>query len=115
MRFGTDKEFLVAESSAGKAIVIIQGEEKARYNAGYNNFAYEAPTVKGEEEVSDGALDNPYPSEQEVEQEAKDDNTGNVVLKQFSNVLLSADTESQRLATDAALEGGIECETKKST
>ena len=105
LRFGTDKEFLVAESSAGKAIVIIQGEEKARYNAGYNNFAYEAPTVKGEEEVSDGALDNPYPSEQEVEQEAKDDNTGNVVLKQFSNVLLSADTESQRLATDAALEG----------
>ena len=105
LRFGTNKEFLVAESSAGKAIVIIQGEEKARYNAGYNNFAYEAPTVKGEEEVSDGALDNPYPSEQEVEQEAKDDNTGNVVLKQFSNVLLSADTESQRLATDAALEG----------
>lgn len=105
LRFGTDKEFLVAESSAGKAIVIIQGEEKARYNAGYNNFAYEAPTVKGEEEVSDGALDNPYPSEQEVEQEANDDNTGNVVLKQFSNVLLSADTESQRLATDAALEG----------
>ena len=41
----------------------------------------------------------------EVEQESKDDNTGNVVLKQFSNVLLSADTESQRLATDAALEG----------
>ena len=105
LRFGTDKEFLVAESSAGKAIVIIQGEEKARYNAGYNNFAYEAPTVKGEEEVSDGSLDNPYPSEQEVEQESKDDNTGNVVLKQFSNVLLSADTESQRLATDAALEG----------
>ena len=105
LRLGTDKEFLVAESPAGKAIVIIQGEEKARYNAGYNNFAYEAPTVKGEEEVSDGALDNPYPSEQEVEQEAKDDNTGNVVLKQFSNVLLSADTESQRLATDAALEG----------
>lgn len=105
LRFGTDKEFLVAESSAGKAIVIIQGEEKARYNAGYNNFAYEAPMMKGEEEVSDGALDNPYPSEQEVEQESKDDNTGNVVLKQFSNVLLSADTESQRLATDAALEG----------
>ena len=105
LRLGTDKEFLVAESPAGKAIVIIQGEEKARYNAGYNNFAYEAPTVKGEEEVSDGALDNPYPSEKEVEQEAKDDNTGNVVLKQFSNVLLSADTESQRLATDAALEG----------
>ena len=105
LRLGTDKEFLVAESSAGKAIVIIQGEEKARYNAGYNNFAYEAPTVKGEEEVSDGALDNPYPSEQEVELESKDDNTGNVVLKQFSNVLLSADTESQRLATDAALEG----------
>ena len=69
---GTDKEFLVAESSAGKAIVIIQGEEKARYNAGYNNFAYEAPTVKGEEEVSDGALDNPYPSEKEVEQEANE-------------------------------------------
>ena len=105
LRFGTDKEVLVAESPAGKAIVIIQGEEKARYNAGYNNFAYEAPTVKGEEEVSDGSLDNPYPSEQEVEQESKDDNTGNVVLKQFSNVLLSADTESQRLATDAALEG----------
>ena len=105
LRLGTDKEFLVAESPAGKAIVIIQGEEKARYNAGYNNFSYEAPTVKGKEEVSDGALDNPYPSEQEVEQEAKDDNTGNVVLKQFSNVLLSADTESQRLATDAALEG----------
>ena len=40
-----------------------------------------------------------------MEQESKDDNTGNVVLKQFSNVLLSADTESQRLATDAALEG----------
>ena len=72
LRFGTNKEFLVAESSAGKAIVIIQGEEKARYNAGYNNFAYEAPTVKGEEEVSDGALDNPYPSEQEVEQEANE-------------------------------------------
>ena len=53
LRFGTDKEVLVAESPAGKAIVIIQGEEKARYNAGYNNFAYEAPTVKGEEEVSD--------------------------------------------------------------
>ena len=105
LRLGTDKEFLVAESPAGKAIVIIQGEEKARYNAGYNNFSYEAPTVKGKEEVSDGALDNPYPSEKEVEQEAKDDNTGNVVLKQFSNVLLSADTESQRLATDAALEG----------
>jgi len=118
LRFGTDKEFLVAESPAGKAIVIIQDEEKARYNAGYNNFAYEAPTVKGEEEVSDGALDNPYPSEKEVEgfsnlirnifdtiEESKDDNTGNVVLKQFSNVLLSADTESQRLATDAALEG----------
>ena len=105
LRLGTDKEFLVAESPAGKAIVIIQGEEKARYNAGYNNFAYEAPMMKGEEEVSDGALDNPYPSEQEVEQEANDDNTGNVVLKQFSNVLLSADTESQRLATDAALEG----------
>lgn len=105
LRLGTDKEFLVAESPAGKAIVIIQGEEKARYNAGYNNFSYEAPTVKGKEEVSDGALDNPYPSEKEVEQESKDDNTGNVVLKQFSNVLLSADTESQRLATDAALEG----------
>lgn len=72
LRLGTDKEFLVAESPAGKAIVIIQGEEKARYNAGYNNFAYEAPTVKGEEEVSDGALDNPYPSEQEVEQEANE-------------------------------------------
>ena len=100
LRLGTDKEFLVAESPAGKAIVIIQGEEKARYNAGYNNFAYEAPMVKGEEEVSDGALDNPYPSAKEV-----DENTGNVVLKQFSDVLLSADTESQRLATDAALEG----------
>ena len=100
LRFGTDKEFLVAESPAGKAIVIIQGEEKARYNAGYNNFAYEAPTVKGEEEVSDGALDNPYPSAKEV-----DENTGNVVLKQFSDVHLSANTESQRLATDAALEG----------
>ena len=72
LRFGTDKEVLVAESPAGKAIVIIQGEEKARYNAGYNNFAYEAPTVKGEEEVSDGALDNPYPSAKEVEQEAKE-------------------------------------------
>ena len=72
LRLGTDKEFLVAESPAGKAIVIIQGEEKARYNAGYNNFAYEAPTVKGEEEVSDGALDNPYPSEKEVEQEANE-------------------------------------------
>ena len=72
LRIGTDKEFLVAESPAGKAIVIIQGEEKARYNAGYNNFAYEAPTVKGEEEVSDGALDNPYPSEKEVEQEANE-------------------------------------------
>lgn len=100
LRFGTDKEFLVAESPAGKAIVIIQGEEKARYNAGYNNFSYEAPMVKGEEEVSDGALDNPYPSAKEV-----DENTGNVVLKQFSDVLLSANTESQRLATDAALEG----------
>ena len=100
LRFGTDKEVLVAESPAGKAIVIIQGEEKARYNAGYNNFAYEAPTVKGEEEVSDGALDNPYPSAKEV-----DENTGNVVLKQFSDVHLSANTESQRLATDAALEG----------
>ena len=105
LRLGTDKEFLVAESPAGKAIVIIQGEEKARYNAGYNNFAYEAPTVKGEEEVSDGALDNPYPSEKEVKQESKDDNTGNVILKQLSDVHLSADTESQRLATDAALEG----------
>ena len=104
LRLGTDKEFLVAESPAGKAIVIIQGEEKARYNAGYNNFAYEAPTVKGEE-VSDGALDNPYPSEKEVKQESKDDNTGNVILKQLSDVHLSADTESQRLATDAALEG----------
>ena len=72
LRLGTDKEFLVAESPAGKAIVIIQGEEKARYNAGYNNFAYEAPTVKGKEEVSDGALDNPYPSEKEVEQEANE-------------------------------------------
>ena len=72
LRLGTDKEFLVAESPAGKAIVIIQGEEKARYNAGYNNFAYEAPMMKGEEEVSDGALDNPYPSEQEVEQEANE-------------------------------------------
>lgn len=100
LRFGTDKEVLVAESPAGKAIVIIQGEEKARYNAGYNNFAYEAPTVKGEEEVSDGALDNPYPSAKEV-----DENTGNVILKQFSDVHLSANTESQRLATDAALEG----------
>ncbi len=100
LRFGTDKEVLVAESPAGKAIVIIQGEEKARYNAGYNNFAYEAPMVKGEEEVSDGALDNPYPSAKEV-----DENTGNVVLKQFSDVHLSANTESQRLATDAALEG----------
>lgn len=100
LRFGTDKEVLVAESPAGKAIVIIQGEEKARYNAGYNNFAYEAPTVKGEEGVSDGALDNPYPSAKEV-----DENTGNVVLKQFSDVHLSANTESQRLATDAALEG----------
>jgi len=105
LRLGTDKEFLVAESPAGKAIVIIQGEEKARYNAGYNNFAYEAPTVKGEEEVSEGALDNSYPSAKEVEQEAKDDNTGNVILKQLSDVHLSADTESQRLATDAALEG----------
>nr|WP_311490394.1 PBECR2 nuclease fold domain-containing protein [uncultured Alloprevotella sp.] len=72
LRLGTDKEFLVAESPAGKAIVIIQGEEKARYNAGYNNFSYEAPTVKGKEEVSDGALDNPYPSEKEVEQEANE-------------------------------------------
>ena len=72
LRLGTDKEFLVAESPAGKAIVIIQGEEKARYNAGYNNFAYEAPMMKGEEEVSDGALDNPYPSEKEVEQEANE-------------------------------------------
>ena len=105
LRLGTDKEFLVAESPAGKAIVIIQGEEKARYNAGYNNFAYEAPMMKGEEEVSDGALDNPYPSEKEVKQESKDDNTGNVILKQLSDVHLSADTESQRLATDAALEG----------
>lgn len=60
LRFGTDKEILVAESPAGKAIVAIQGEEKAHYNgdAGYNNFAYEAPTVKGEEEVSDKVQNN---------------------------------------------------------
>ena len=90
---------LLSDSDLGEAIAEHPNTSKSVLADIYSRFGEKYPRIK---EAIEKRSDF---TEKKVEQEAKDDNTGNVVLKQFSNVLLSADTESQRLATDAALEG----------
>jgi len=90
---------LLSDSDLGEAIAEHPNTSKSVLADIYSRFGEKYPRIKEAiEKRSDFTA-------KEVKQESKDDNTGNVVLKQFSNVLLSADTESQRLATDAALEG----------